>query len=104
MWRTNLARIGGFITCDGTVNLKRAEMLLAVLGQQEDNIFRSKIRREADHKRRKVEDEERRERAKIKESGETWKLEARNRPEHDYQPNQKVEDVILDNTPKEALN
>lgn len=102
MWRTNLARIGGFITCDGTVNLKRAEMLLAVLGQQEDNIFRSKIRREADHKRRKVEDEERRERAKIKESGETWKLEARNRPEHDYQPNQKVEDVILDNTPKEA--
>lgn len=97
MWRSNLARIGGYITCDGVVDMKRAEMLLQVLGQQEDNIFRSKLRREAENKRRRLENEEKTERARIKESGETWKLEARNRPEHDYQKEQKVEDVILDN-------
>lgn len=57
MWRRNLAQMGGFMTCDGDVNLERAEIFLKVLANQEDNIYRSRLRQEEERKRRHIERE-----------------------------------------------
>ncbi|KAK4960814.1 5'-3' exoribonuclease 2, partial [Elasticomyces elasticus] len=57
IWRDNIPRMGGYVTCDGHVDLKRAQMILEGLAKQEDAIFKrrkeSEDRREAGAKRRK---------------------------------------------------
>ncbi|KAK9467515.1 XRN 5'-3' exonuclease N-terminus-domain-containing protein [Lipomyces arxii] len=59
IWKRGLASMGGYLTTDGTVNLKSTEYLLHGLGSEEDQIFRRRheqeVRREDSQKRRKLE-------------------------------------------------
>ncbi|WAQ91674.1 hypothetical protein PtA15_15A64 [Puccinia triticina] len=63
IWKTNLGRMGGFLTDCGALNLKRTEIILEGLAAREDEIFRR--RREAEErqdqsaKRRKIESDNR---------------------------------------------
>ena len=63
IWRDNLPLMGGYLTRDGEVNLKRCQFILNGLAKQEDAIFRrrkeTEDRREANAKRRKLEKEAR---------------------------------------------
>lgn len=60
IWRDNLPLMGGYVTKDGHVDLKRTQFILDGLAKQEDAIFRrrrsTEERREANAKRRKVEE------------------------------------------------
>lgn len=49
IWRDNIPVMGGYLTCDGTVDLSRAQCILQGLAKQEDAIF--KKRRDVDEKR-----------------------------------------------------
>lgn len=59
IWRDNLPQMGGYLTKDGHVDLRRAQLILQGLSRQEDAIFRRRKqveeRREANSKRRKLE-------------------------------------------------
>lgn len=61
IWRENLPLMGGYVTKDGHVDLERAQRILAGLAKQEDDIFKRRKeqedRREANAKRRKLQDE-----------------------------------------------
>ncbi|KAL8287373.1 hypothetical protein RQP46_003825 [Phenoliferia psychrophenolica] len=63
IWKTNLDRMGGYLTEHGKVNLERAEVILKGLADREDEIFRK--RREAEErqdrtdKRRRIDAESR---------------------------------------------
>lgn len=63
IWRDNLPLMGGYLTEDGRVDLKRAQLILQGLAKQEDAIFRrrrqTQERRDANAKRRKLEDQRR---------------------------------------------
>lgn len=65
IWRDNIVQMGGYVTEDGVVNLERAQVILAGLAKQEDEIFkRRKViedKRDAGRKR-KQEEENRRKR------------------------------------------
>ncbi|EEB07192.1 5'-3' exoribonuclease Dhp1 [Schizosaccharomyces japonicus yFS275] len=56
-WRLCLPHMGGYLTLDGSVNLSRAEVILSVIGDQEDEIFRrlkqNEDRRNENQKRRR---------------------------------------------------
>lgn len=60
IWRDNLPIMGGYVTKDGHVDLERAQFILDGLAKQEDAIFRrrrqTEERREANAKRRKLEE------------------------------------------------
>jgi 5'-3' exoribonuclease 2 len=45
IWKTCLGKMGGYVTCDGSVNLARAEIILEALGKREDTIFRRRHQR-----------------------------------------------------------
>lgn len=47
IWKANLARMGGYLTNDGKLELTRAEIILRGLAKREDEIF--KKRREGPH-------------------------------------------------------
>ncbi|PBP17918.1 5'-_3' exoribonculease Dhp1 [Diplocarpon rosae] len=61
IWRDNIPHMGGYLTKDGHVDLARAQFILDGLAKQEDAIFRrrkqTEDRREANNKRRKLEQE-----------------------------------------------
>jgi 5'-3' exoribonuclease 2 len=63
IWRDNIPVMGGYLTCDGNVDLARAQCILQGLAKQEDAIFRRRKevddKRERNQKRRKQEDEAR---------------------------------------------
>lgn len=65
IWRDNIPVMGGYLTQDGHVDLKRAQLILQGLAKQEDAIFRRRRQAEerklANEKRRKQEDQARRE-------------------------------------------
>ena len=42
IWKTNLDRMGGYLTEHGKVNLERAEVILKGLADREDEIFRKR--------------------------------------------------------------
>ncbi|RFU34525.1 hypothetical protein B7463_g1821, partial [Scytalidium lignicola] len=60
IWRDNIPYMGGYLTKDGHVDLERAQLILNGLAKQEDAIFRrrreTEERREANAKRRKIQD------------------------------------------------
>jgi len=49
IWRDNIPIMGGYLTCDGNVDLARAQVILEGLAKQEDAIF--KRRKETEDKR-----------------------------------------------------
>jgi 5'-3' exoribonuclease 2 len=53
IWRDNIPLMGGYLTCDGNVDLARAQVILQGLAKQEDAIF--KRRKEVDDRRQKNE-------------------------------------------------
>ncbi|KAK8077588.1 5'-3' exoribonuclease 2 [Apiospora saccharicola] len=61
IWRDNLPVMGGYMTKDGDVDLEKAQFILNGLAKQEDAIFKRRRegeeRREANAKRRKLNDE-----------------------------------------------
>ncbi|KAF9971330.1 5'-3' exoribonuclease 2 [Actinomortierella ambigua] len=64
IWKHVLPLMGGFLTDNGDVNLKRAQLMLAELGKKEDSIFQERREKEErrkrnQNKRRKFEDEDR---------------------------------------------
>lgn len=63
IWKQVLPLMGGYMTHNGDVNLKRAQFLMTELGKKEDGIFQERRekeeRRAKNNKRRKVEDEAR---------------------------------------------
>ena len=63
IWRDNLPYMGGYLTKDGELNLGRCQFILNGLSRQEDAIFKRRKqieeRKEANAKRRKLEDESR---------------------------------------------
>ena len=63
IWRDKISLMGGYVTKDGHVDLKRAQYILDGLAKQEDAIFKrrkqTEDRREASAKRRKLEQESR---------------------------------------------
>jgi 5'-3' exoribonuclease 2 len=63
IWRDNLPAMGSYLTKDGSVELKNAQIILQGLAKQEDAIFRRRRqadeRRQANEKRRKEQDEAR---------------------------------------------
>lgn len=65
IWRDNIPLMGGYLTQDGRVDLKRAQLILQGLAKQEDAIFRRRRQAEerklANEKRRKQEDKARNE-------------------------------------------
>ncbi|KAK5071277.1 5'-3' exoribonuclease 2 [Lithohypha guttulata] len=66
IWRDNVPIMGGYLTCDGEVDLARAQVILQGLAKQEDAIFRKRKenddRRERNQERRKRQDQEREDR------------------------------------------
>ena len=66
IWRDNVPIMGGYLTCDGDVDLARAQVILQGLAKQEDAIFRKRRqteeRREQNQQRRKRQDEQREQR------------------------------------------
>jgi 5'-3' exoribonuclease 2 len=66
IWRDNIPIMGGYLTCDGKVDLSRAQLILQGLAKQEDAIFRrrkeTEERREKNQKRREQEKEAREQR------------------------------------------
>ncbi|KAL4879351.1 XRN 5'-3' exonuclease N-terminus-domain-containing protein [Aspergillus karnatakaensis] len=65
IWRDNIPVMGGYLTQDGRVDLKRAQLILQGLAKQEDAIFRrrrqAEERKAANDKRRKQEEKARNE-------------------------------------------
>ncbi|KAL2821287.1 XRN 5'-3' exonuclease N-terminus-domain-containing protein [Aspergillus cavernicola] len=65
IWRDNIPLMGGYLTQDGRVDFKKAQLILQGLAKQEDAIFRrrrqAEERRHANDKRRKQEDRARNE-------------------------------------------
>ncbi|KAJ5082379.1 5'-3' exoribonuclease 2 [Penicillium argentinense] len=65
IWRDNIPAMGGYLTQDGHVDLKRAQLILQGLAKQEDGIFRrrrqAEERRAANEKRRKEQEQARNE-------------------------------------------
>ncbi|WEW54929.1 5'-3' exoribonuclease 2 [Emydomyces testavorans] len=63
IWRDNLPLMGGYLTKDGHVDLKRAQLILQGLAKQEDAIFRrrrqTEERKHANAKRRKEQERQR---------------------------------------------
>lgn len=63
IWRDNLPVMGGYLTCDGSVDLARAQCILAGLAKQEDAIFRRRReveeKKDRNQKRRKAEQDAR---------------------------------------------
>jgi 5'-3' exoribonuclease 2 len=63
IWRDNLGFMGGYVTKDGHIDLERAQIILDGLAKQEDAIFKRRKeqedRREANAKRRKLQDQNR---------------------------------------------
>ena len=63
IWRDNIPIMGGYLTCDGKVDLGRAQLVLQGLAKQEDAIFRrrrqTEERRDQNQKRREQEKEAR---------------------------------------------
>lgn len=59
IWKDNIPVMGGYVTCDGIVDLARAQTILEGLAKQEDAIFRRRRenseRQEQNNKRRKLE-------------------------------------------------
>jgi 5'-3' exoribonuclease 2 len=45
IWKNCMGRMGGYVTCDGNVNLARAQIILEGLGQKEDAIFQRRHQR-----------------------------------------------------------
>jgi len=45
IWKSSLSRMGGYVTCDGSVNLARAQIILEGLGEKEDAIFQRRHQR-----------------------------------------------------------
>jgi 5'-3' exoribonuclease 2 len=72
IWRDNLPYMGGYITKDGELDLKRAQLILNGLAKQEDAIFRRRKqmedKREAGFKRRKLMDDARNDRIRERNS------------------------------------
>lgn len=66
IWRDNIPIMGGYLTCDGKVDLSRAQLILQGLAKQEDAIFRrrreTEEKRERNQKRRDQEKETREQR------------------------------------------
>ena len=66
IWRDNIPIMGGYLTCDGKVDLGRAQLILQGLAKQEDAIFRrrrqTEERREQNQKRRDQEKDAREQR------------------------------------------
>ena len=67
IWRDNIPLMGGYVTKDGHVDLERAQFILDGLAKQEDAIFRrrrqTEERRDANAKRRKLEEQNRSQKA-----------------------------------------
>ncbi|KIX03135.1 uncharacterized protein Z518_06686 [Rhinocladiella mackenziei CBS 650.93] len=63
IWRDNIPIMGGYLTCDGNVDLARAQVILQGLAKQEDAIFKRRKevedRRERNQRRRDRENEAR---------------------------------------------
>lgn len=63
IWRDNIPAMGGYLTQDGHVEFRKAQLILQGLAKQEDAIFRrrrqAEERKAANEKRRKQESEER---------------------------------------------
>lgn len=63
IWRDNIPSMGGYLTCDGSIELPKAQVILQGLAKQEDAIFRrrkeSDDRAERNKQRRKQEEEAR---------------------------------------------
>lgn len=61
IWKNALPKMGGYMTCDGKVNLARVETVIQALGSQEEGIFRKRrnqeVRRMENEKRRRQERE-----------------------------------------------
>lgn len=68
IWRDNIPAMGGYLTQDGHVDFKRAQLILQGLAKQEDAIFRRRRqadeRKAANEKRRKEQEQARNERAR----------------------------------------
>ena len=66
IWRDSFHNMGGYVTKDGQVDMKRAQYILDDLAKLEDGIFRrrrqAEQRREANTKRRKIEEQNRNDR------------------------------------------
>ncbi|KAK1146549.1 5'-3' exoribonuclease 2 [Aspergillus melleus] len=67
IWRDNIPVMGGYLTQDGHVDFKKAQLILQGLAKQEDAIFRRRRqveeRKAANERRRKQEDKAREERS-----------------------------------------
>jgi 5'-3' exoribonuclease 2 len=63
IWKSELPRMGSYLTNHGKVEMKNAQIILEGIGRQEDEIFQrrkeAEERQDANTKRRKIEDEER---------------------------------------------
>jgi 5'-3' exoribonuclease 2 len=63
IWRDNIPVMGGYLTCDGSVDLARAQCILQGLAKQEDAIFRRRKevddKREANQRRREQQQDQR---------------------------------------------
>lgn len=63
IWRDNLPAMGGYLTQDGHVEFRKAQLIMQGLAKQEDSIFRRRRqveeRKAANERRRKQENEER---------------------------------------------
>ncbi|KAL4895826.1 XRN 5'-3' exonuclease N-terminus-domain-containing protein [Aspergillus ambiguus] len=73
IWRDNIPAMGGYLTKDGHVDFKRAQLILQGLAKQEDAIFRrrrqAEERKAANERRRKQEAQQREERSKRQRRG-----------------------------------
>ena len=45
IWKNCMGKMGGYVTCDGSVNLARAQIILEALGEKEDAIFNRRHQR-----------------------------------------------------------
>ncbi|KAJ5578360.1 5'-3' exoribonuclease 2 [Penicillium hispanicum] len=99
IWRDNIPVMGGYLTQDGHVELKRAQLILQGLAKQEDAIFRrrrqAEERRQANERRRKEQEQARNE--------ERSRKRRRSSPNYDSPSNNRSRGVGGDNAPPAGL-
>ncbi|CAI7641968.1 unnamed protein product [Penicillium pancosmium] len=101
IWRDNIPAMGGYLTQDGHVDLKRAQLILAGLAKQESAIFsrrrQADERKQANDRRRKEQDQAR--------NQERASKRRRSSPPHDNAPGNRSRGGAggIDNAPPAAL-
>ncbi|UZJ55410.1 hypothetical protein CBS101457_004730 [Exobasidium rhododendri] len=114
IWKSELPKMGSYLTNHGKVEMKNAQVILEGIGRQEDDIFRrrkeAEERQDSNFKRRKIEDEDRQRRDMAQEAfkhGEQSYVQGRapipSKPTTETKPGTVTETETVEDLKKQAI-